>query len=638
MLKLFRGKKFWIKVLLWAIVLPVGFMMVITLVPGIGGGISGRDPYAVVARVGKQQVTAAWVTQRVSQLQAAQGLTNPFFRRLLTQQLIDDIIFQHALEYEARRLSLRVTPEEVSAEIRTMPAFYPNGQFVGARQYQMILQQQFRMSVAEFEEEVRRGVLISKMYSFLTDGLTLAEAEIREEFRQRNEKVTLEFAVFKPAELEGQVRFTDEELRAYFNARRNRYELPERRQVRYVPVDFKWVEQRLPVTQPELEAYYQRNLASYRVREQVRFSHILFRFPGGSTPEQKEEARKQAREVRAQLRRGQSFAALAKKYSQDTGSAEAGGDVGWVERGQVLPAVEAVLFSLQKGEVSEPIEVSYGIHLVQVTDYQRARLKPFEEVRGEIEPIVAQQKNQEVGLKFAQQVVEQVRAGKPLEQVAQALGLPVQQSLTERLPEFAGATAFQEAAFRLRPGEVSEPVALSSGYAVLQLLNISPPHPAEFEEVRTEVERAYRQERAGELARERARAVAQEAQKSGNLVAAVRSVGVKVEKAPAVARDGAVPNLGSMRDVAPIVFGLPIGGVSPALPIAGNWVVMRVVGRTEADWNQFPQQRSLIASQLLQQKRQLTFQTFRESLKKKLAAEGELEINPRAVERLLGTS
>lgn len=642
MLRLFRGKKFWVKALLWAIVLPVGFMMVITLVPGIGGGIGGRDPYAVVARVGKQQVTSEEVLRRLSQLQAVQGLTNPFFRRLFAQQLIDDMIFQRALEQEASRLSLQVTPEEVSAEIRAMPIFYPNGQFVGAQQYQMILQRQFRMSVAEFEEEIRRGALINKMYLFLTDGLTISEAEIREEFRRRNEKVTLEFVVFKPPELENQIRVGDEELRAYFNECRSRYQLPERRQVRYVAVDFEWVEQQAPVTQAELEAYYQRNLASYRVKEQVRFSHILFRFPPGSIAEQKEEVRKKARQVQAQLQRGQSFAALAKKYSEDPGSAEAGGDVGWVERGQVVPALEAALFSLKKGEVSDGIEVSYGIHLVRVTDRQQARLKSFEEVRDEIEPIVARQKNQEEGLKLAQRVVEQVRAGKPLEQVALEFGLRVLESpwfsLTERLAEFGESSAFQEAAFRLRPDEVSEPVAVPPGYAVLQLLNISPPHTAEFEEVREKVERAYRQEHAGELARERARAVAEKAQKSGNLQAAARSMGAEVEKTPAVAREGAVPNVGPIRDIAPVVFGLAVGGVSPALPVAGNWVVLRVVGRAEADWNQFQQERNLIARQLLQQKQQLTFQIFRESLKKKLAKEGELEINPRAVERLVGAS
>ncbi len=641
MLRLFRGKKFWIKVLLWAIVLPVGFMMVITLVPGIGGGIGGRDPYAVVARIGKQQVTSDEVLRRLAQLQTAQGLTNPFFRRLLAQQLIDDMIFQRVLEQAASRLSLQVTPEEVSAEIRAMPIFYPNGQFVGVQEYQMIVQQQFRMSVAEFEEEVRRGTLISKMYSFLTDGLMVSEPEIREEFRQRNEKVTLEFVVFKPPELESQVRFTDEELRAYFNVHRSRYELPERRQVRYVPVDFAWVEQRVPVTPAELEAYYQHNLASYRVKEQVRFSHILFRFPLGSTGEQKEEVRKRARQVRAQLQRGQAFAALAKKYSEDTSSAEAGGDVSWVERGQVMPAVEAVLFSLKKGEVSEPIEVSYGIHLVRVTDRQQAQLKSFEEVRNEIEPIVTRQKNQAEGLKFAQRVVEQVRAGKPLEQVAQEFGLRVLESpwllLTERLPEFGETTAFQEAAFRLRRGEVNEPVAVPPGYAVLQLLDISPPHTAEFEEVREKVERAYRQERAGELAREQARAVAAEAQKSGSLQTAARSIEAKVEKAAAVTREGALPNLGSIRDIAPVVFGLPIGGVSPALSVAGNWVVLRVVDRAKPDWKQFEQERNLIARQLLQQKQQLTFQIFRENLKKKLAEEGKLEINARAVERLVGS-
>lgn len=655
MLKVFRQRKQLIKWVLWGIVLVVGFMMVITLVPGIGGGIDTGDPYATVAVVGREQISRQEVLRRLEQLQALQGQTNPFFRRLMAEQVIDDLVFLRAVEQEAARLGVEVTREELSAQIRKMPALYPEGKFVGTAEYQRILQQEFRMTVGEFEDEVRVGQLVNKLYRFLTDGLSVTDREVEQEFRARNEKVAVEYALFKPRALEAEIQPREEELQAYFKERqgRGRYELPERRRVRYVLVDFDWVAQRAPVTRGELEASYQRNLESYRVAEQVRLRHILFRFPDGATEEQREKVRAEARRVRAEVAQGKDFAALAKKHSADKTSAEKGGDAGWVMRGQVVPVLEAVLFSLKKGAASDPVEVDYGIHIVLVTDHQPARLKSFEEVRGEIEPVLAQQKNQLEALQLAQRIVEEVRgsqatgrAGKTLAAATQAVALQVAETprfaLTDSLAAFAGSTSFQEASFRLKPEEVSEPVSVPTGYAVLQLLEKLEPGKAKFADVRDQAERDFRQERAGERARQQAQALAAATQSkgsgAGDLRAAARAAHVEVKLAPAFTRTDSVPELGPAREFAAAVFTVPVGTVVGPVRVGVNWAVMRVAARQEADLKALAKERELIASQLLQTKRQITFQFFREGLKKRLSENGQLRMNQPAIDRILGRS
>ncbi|MFQ5926048.1 MAG: peptidyl-prolyl cis-trans isomerase [Terriglobia bacterium] len=643
MLKLFRERKLVVKLMLWVIVSVVGLMMVVTLVPGLGGGCgAGTDPLAIVARVGEGMVTAQAVQRRLLQVQALGGQTNPFFRRLLAEQVINDLIFQQAVEQEAEQLGLQMTPEEVSAEIRPLPLFSPEGEFVGTALYQQIVQQQLRTSVEEFEEGVRVAGLANKLYQLLTDGLQVTEAEIEQEFRARNETVAVEYALFKPRAVEGEIQASEEDLRAFFTDRRSRYTLPERRRVRYVAVNFAWVEQRAPVTRAELEVYYQRNRERYRVPEQVRFRHILFRFPDDATEEQKEEVRAQARRVRAELVRGKKFAALAQGHSGDAATAEKGGDVGWIRRGQVVPTLEAVVFGLEKGALSEPVEVGYGIHIVRLTDHQQARLKPFAEVRAEIEAVVGPQKSEQEALRLAQQMVQAVRSGSTLAAAAEALGLGVARSslfgLRESLPEFAGTTSFQEAAFRLKPEEVSEPVSVPTGYAVLQLLEVSQAHPAEFDEVRDEVERAFRQERAAAQAQERAQSLAKATQQSGNLRAAARTLNAEVKLSQPFARTDSVADLGPAREFAAAVFTVPVGSVAGPVQVGLNWAVLRVAVRKEADLEALENERALIAAQLLQQKRQMTFQLFRESLIQRLTATGELQKNQRAIDRLLGTS
>ncbi|MFQ5817989.1 MAG: peptidyl-prolyl cis-trans isomerase [Terriglobia bacterium] len=642
MLKLFRQRKRVVKVLLGGIVLVVASSMLLYLVPGMGGGGAGTDPLAVVATVGERMVTTQEVQRRLVQLQALQGQANPFFRRLLAEQVIDDLIFLRAVEQEAERWGVQMTRAEVSAEIGRMPMFFPEGEFVGPAAYQRIVQQQLRMTVEEFEDGVRVAGLTNKIYQLLTDGLQVTDTDIEQEFRARHETVTVEYVLFKPRTLEREIPVSEEELRAFFNDRRSRYPLPERRRVRYVLVEFDWVEQRAPVTRAELEAYYQRNLESYRVPERVRFRHILFRFPDGATEEQKEEVRAQARRVRAELARKKDFAALAKEHSGDVATAEQGGDVGWVGRGQVLPALETVLFSLEKGALSEPVEVGYGIHIVRVSDRQQARLQSFEEVQAEIEAVVAQQKNQQEALKLAQQIAQEVRGGSTLAATAEALALRVVESplfgLSESLPEFSGTTSFQEAAFRLKGEEVSEPVSVPTGYAVLQLLEKLEAGQAAFDEVRDDVERAFRQERAAALARQRTESLAEGAQQSRDLRAAARRLRAEVKLSGPFARADSVPELGPAREFASAVFTVPVGSVAGPIQVGLNWAVLRVAARKEADPKALENERALIAAQLLQQKRQMTFRLFRESLIQRLTETGELQINQRALDRILGSS
>jgi len=645
MLKLFRQRKRVIKWVLWAIVLVVGFMMVVTLVPGIGGGAGAAlDSPDVLAVVGERAISSQEIQRRVSRLQQSlQGASNTLFRRYVAEQVIEDVLFGQMLEQEAERLGVRITPEEVSAQIRQMPIFQLEGKFVGAAEYQRIVQQQFRLTVAEFEDEVRTGELGRKVFQLLTDGLSVSDAEVVQEFRARNEKVAVEYALFKPRALEEQIRPSEEELRRFFDERRDRYRLPERRRARIVLVGFDWVKQRSPITPEELQAYYDRNRENYRVAEQVRFRHILFRFPDAATEEQKEKIRGEARRVRGELARGKDFAKLAQEHSGDAATSEKGGEVGWVGRGQVVPELEKVIFSLQKGALSEPVEVGYGIHIVQVSDRQPARLKPLAEVRGEIESFLSQQKSQQEALRLAQRLGQDVRGGQTLAGAAEALDLRPQETqpfaLTDFLPEFAGTTAVQEMAFRLKPNEVSEPVSVPTGYAVVELLEVLPARErAELSDVRDQVERALRQERAGELARQRAQALADAASKAGDLRAAGRAAGVEVKLSNPFTRSDSVPELGPAREFAGQVFALPTGGLTGPVRVGVNWGVLRVAARQEPDLRAFMQQQAFIAQDLLQAKRQTTFQLFREGLKRRLMETGKLRQNPRAIERVLGSS
>lgn len=653
MLKLFREKKTLVRIFLFLIVGVVGLMMVVTLVPGLsGGGASLADPQGVLAQVGEAVVTQREVQQQYQRSVAQAGTQSPLFRQLMMERIVGDLITRRAVEYEAERLGMEVTSAEVTARLRQMSLFYPGGQFIGEEAYQRLVQQQFGLSTPAFEEQLRRGVLVGKLLSWVTSGVTVSSAEVEQEYRRRNEQVQVEFVLLQQDEFAQQLAPGEQELRPYFESNRERYQVPERRAVRFVPIDYELLRNRVEVTRSELEAYYQSHRDSYRVPERVRARHILFlkSRPAEAEAEQPEAVRKQAEQVLAQLQRGADFAALARQHSDDPATREQGGEIGWVLRGQAVPALEQALFSLEPGAAAQLVETSYGFHIVQVLEHQPDRVMPFEEVGAEIEPQLREQEVQKRAREEARQIVAAVRAGKTLPAAARELGWFVRESplftRDDVLPQFGANQDFQQAAFSLpaesagKPGApVSDPVAVPAGYAVLQLKEVSEAHQASFEEVRDKVAQTYRQERAGQQARETAERLAAEAQESGELRGPAQRLGLTVKASQSFSRDGTVSELGSVSDIAPVAFSLPVGGISSALPFDGKWAVLRVTARQEADLSKLtPQERETIRENLLGEKRNLAWTLFYESLKKRLQAEGKLQLNQAAINRLTGRS
>jgi len=657
MLKLFRQRKLAIRILLFVIVGLVGFMMVVTLVPGLSNVDLGlQDAQGVLARVDDVPITPDEAREEFRRRLQQLGGSAPQLQPFLMRQVVDDLINQRALEFEANRLGLKAAPEEVQARLRQISLLYPGGRFVGLEAYRALVQSQMGLTIPQFEQGVRRQLLIDKLAMWVTAGVGVAPGDIEQEYRRRNETARIEYVEFTAAGYAAQAQPSLDDLTAYFQANLARYQQPERRTVRFVPIDFEELGRRITVSPQELEDYYRRNLDDYRLPDRVRARHILFLrqdssalTPNAATPagEQAPDLlRQEAQQVLEQLRRGAGFAGLAREHSDDQATSGAGGEIGWVQRGQTVPDLEQVLFSLPSGGDPELVETSYGFHIVQVMEREDARVRSLAEVRLEIEPVLRQRMVQREGLAQARRIADAARGGKALDEAAQDVGWPVLESppitLAEPLPGLGSEPDFQNEAFRLpaatagQPNApVSDPIALRAGYTVLQLKEVIPAHDATFEEVRDQVERAYRSEKAAEQARLAAEKLAADVETGAAWPAAVRRAGLPLKTPEPFSRSGAVPGLGSAREIGSLAFGLPVGSVSPAVSVGGKWVVFRVVDRQEISLDQIPlEQRDSMRDSLLQQKRQLAWTIFTESLRKRLQVEGKLELNQAAIERI----
>lgn len=224
---------------------------------------------------------------------------------------------------------------------------------------------------------------------------------------------------------------TDAELQKYYDdsAHAAEFTAPEQADIEYVVLNLQAVEAGVKVDETDVRNYYEQNIKQlYTTPEERRASHILIKVDAGATPEQRQAARTKAEEVLAQARKNPAaFAALAKKYSDDPGSAANGGDLDYFGRGAMTKPFEDAAFALKVGQISDVVQSDFGYHIIMLTGVRGGEVRPFESVRADIEADIkkqqAEQQYADAAERFTNTVYEQSDSLKP---VADQLKLPIQ--------------------------------------------------------------------------------------------------------------------------------------------------------------------------------------------------------------------
>ena len=188
------------RILFGAAGLVLGGSMLLYLVPQ--GPATGEISTDTVAKVGDETVTTQDIQQQLSQIERNNQVP-PQLRGFYAQQILQQLVFQREMEYEAKRLGIAVSDQERADRIRLyLPMAFNNGSFVGMDQYTALVQQRFQLTVPAFEELIRQGLLEEKFRKLVTDGISVGPAELQDGYRYKNEKVKLDYALIKPDDLE----------------------------------------------------------------------------------------------------------------------------------------------------------------------------------------------------------------------------------------------------------------------------------------------------------------------------------------------------------------------------------------------------------------------------------------------------
>jgi peptidyl-prolyl cis-trans isomerase D len=537
----------------------------------------------------------------------------------IDQQVLQQLIDQQAMLAEAERLNLTVSDAEVRQRIIEIPAFQENGTFIGEQRYRQLLRlQRPPISTTEFEQEVRNSIVLDKLRASLTEWITVSDAEIDEEFRRRNEKVTLDVIPFPAVDFQDKVTVTDDDLSGYFEANTETYRVGERRRVKYLQIDTQDIRNNITVPEQDIQRFYNQNIDQYSQPEQVRASHILLNLDG------KDEAavRTQAEGLLAQVRKGGDFEALAQKFSEDTASATRGGDLDFFGRGRMVPEFEEAAFGLERGQISDLVRTPYGYHIIKVTDSKAAEVQPLDAVRNTIAEQLRFERAQARAQDLANAIAAEVTTAADLDRAAASRGLKVDESdfftRNEPIPGLGPAPEASTAAFTLAPGAVSDPLRTPAGFAFMAVTGTEEPRVPAFDEVRQRVETDLRRERTQQMARERAEQVAGTLKAAPNFAAAAKTAGLTVRTTDEVARGAAIPEVGPSPAVDAVAFTLPEGAVSDPVTTPNGAVIVRVVSRTPVDEAALASTRNDLRRELSSQRRAQFFASYMNKAKEKM--------------------
>src|SRR5437762_5461782 len=620
------------RILLGAVVLALGGSMLLYLVPQGPATGSGGLSSDTVAKVGDQTVTTQDIQQQLSQIERTNQVPQQL-KAFYAQQILQQLIFQREIEYEAKRLGITVSDQERADRIKMyLPMAFNGATFIGMDQYTALVQQRFQLPVATFEELIRQGLLEEKFRKLVTDGISVGPEELKDGYRYKNEKVKLDYALIKPEDLEAKINPAEAEIKAEYEKNKSKYQVPERRTVRYALLDVNQLRQTIQISDTQLKQQYQANIQQYEVPNQVHVQHILFKTVG-QTDALVEETKKKAEDVLKQAKKGAKFDELAKKYSEDPGSKDKGGDLGWIRQGQTVPEFEKSAFSLAPGQISDLVRTQYGFHIIKVLEKQTAHTKPFDEGQDSIRAPLMLAKADNEASSVADQLATAIRKSNrtPLAELAKEYHLQVAQTravaATEPLLELGNSPEVKDTIFRLREGEVSPPIRTDRGHVVLTLKQVLPTHQGRLEEVRDKIVASLKQEKAQQAARSKAEELSKRAKAGEKFDAAARALGLDPKTSDEFSRAGSIPGVGSGKQVS-AAFGMKVGDGSAPQNLGLNWLVYRVEAKTEANLADFEKQKKDLTEQVLNEKRGLAYEAFRSSLEERLKQEGKLKLMP----------
>ncbi len=460
----------------------------------------------------------------------------------------------------------------------------------------------------------------------------MSDKELRQEFSRSNEQAEVYYAILKKQDFKARVKPVEADLRAYFEEHKASYQIKEKRKAQYLLIPIAQMIPGIKVTDQEILEEWNKKPHE----ETVEAAHILLQVSDASKDA---EVKAKAEEVLKKLKSGGNFAALAKQYSQDTGSAAQGGYLGPFQRGQMVKEFEDAAFALKVGETSGLVRSQYGYHIIQVMKHETP---VFEANRPQLMMAVQSRKAQDLAKEKAAAAGQLLQKNKDLNLAAKNLGVAAEVKETPLFTrddssfDLFGSQALRDEVFVLKEiNAIGKPVEHPLGLAIPKLIEVQMPKPGDFAQFRSQIEKDYIDAKATELMQAAAKKLSDTARTQGSLEKAAKEMGLSTKASKPFNISGTPDaEIGANTPFNRVAFDLPQGGVSSPVPLSENAAVLQVKSRSPFDETAFQQGKAELKAKLLKSGQEIYFQDYVRRMYEELEKAGKIRINPKSLDEV----
>lgn len=617
------------KSLLVVIIGAASVSMCVYLIPGLtGGGSSSPDTFATIyphwySRFLSTGITVAQakveqVARQQLQQRGPQYADNPMILNFFEQQVGQQLVQQQVLLEEADKLGIRATNDDVRAYLHKGPTgevLFPNGKFIGDEQYKALISERLNMSVTDFEQSVKTDIIVRRLQSLIAGGVVVSDQEVREAYRRSSLKIKFDYAVISADDLRKTINPSDGDLESFFKKNGARYAsgVPEQRKITY----FTFTPNQIPggVPQPsqqKIQQYFTAHQSEYSVPEQAKSRHILITVPAGADAKADAAAMAKAEGVLKQLQAGGNWADVAKKNSDDPGSKGTGGELGFSQRGRMVPEFDAAIFGQKIGDI-KVVKSQFGYHVVQVEERMTAHAQSLAEVQPTIQATLLRQNEALAEDNYGKALTsEAIKNGLEKTAAAHHLELVTTPPVGQQgvIAALADSSALLSKAFASKQGDPPQEAPTGEGYAIFQVTGIAAAHVPAFADWKSHVLDDYREEQLPRLLSQKTMELSERAKSEHDLAKAAKAVGATVKTSDLVDPSGQVPDLGAVAQVAPQLFDMAVGNISGPINAQRTGVVAKLTEKQEPTPDEIAKNFDRTRDQLLEERRGEAFNVF----------------------------
>lgn len=617
MLRHFRNQKKILSIFLWIVI--ASFIGTIFLVWGVGER-GKQKTYAIkindhVVSYAEYKKNYEDISKTFKQIFGAE--MDP---KIVTQQVVDEIISRYLLLDEANRLKIPVTDIELLEELKKIPAFQTNGQFDKNRYIEVLRLNGLTPEL--FENDTRVNILLSKMKGFISSTVYVSEEEILKEYKYRNKIAEISYVQISPDLFKSQVKITDEILKKYYEKNKNSFIEPVKINAKYIEFSSDDIKISDNISNSELESFYLKNKDKFKQDEAIRARHILIKIKDFNDNASVEKAEKKAEEIYKKAISGKKFEDLAKEYSDDI-SKQNGGDLGEIKRGMMIKEFEDALFALKEGEISKPVKTPFGIHIIKNEKYTPKKEYSFSEVKDNIKNTLLKEKIMQIYRDNSQKKYREIAGYANLSAYAAKTGIKLNETglFSEQDQPATLTPDVKDLLLKMDKGEMSNLIQMNGKYYIFEISERVEPTIPPLEAIKDKVTSLAILSEAINLAQKKAN----EALSKKNINEVASFIGSEVKENLTFKRIDPIPGIGVNSEITSAIFSSKPGTlINKVLSNGQNYYIIYTKSLRDAAMDKLDEERASISQYLLNLKQNEAYNSYINNLKK----DSKIDISP----------